>query len=34
MVSNNSQQPAMAELEDDCESGACAIWFYEYLFVN
>ena len=25
MVSNNSQQPAMAELEDDCESGACAI---------
>ena len=25
MVSNNSQQPAMAELDDDCESGACAI---------
>jgi hypothetical protein len=28
MVSTDNQQPAMADLGDDCESGACAIWFY------
>jgi hypothetical protein len=28
MVSNTNQQPAMADLGDDCESGACAIWYY------
>jgi hypothetical protein len=28
MVSGGKKEPVMVEAIDDCESGACAIWYY------